>query len=268
MGADDGYVDTMGMTIIRGRNFSRKFPADKTESFLINEELSRLMGYENPIGKPFSFWQQKGKIIGVIKDFHFQPLRRQIEPLVIKWAERDWMNYLCLRIRPDGIAETIGIVQRAWNKILPGIPFSYQFLEEDFARIYRSEEQTGALLKIFTAMAIMVACLGLFGVVSFMAEQRTKEIGIRKILGARISALLILMVKEFVRLILIANLIAWPFAYFFMKKWLKNFAYKTSFDIWIFVSSGLLALVVALLTVSYRSIRAATANPVDSLRYE
>jgi ABC-type antimicrobial peptide transport system permease subunit len=268
IGADDGYVDTMGMTIIRGRNFSKEFPADKTGSFLINEKLSRLMGHENPIGKSFSFWEQKGKIVGVIKDFHFQPLRRQIEPLVIKWVGLDWTNYLCLRIGPERIAETIGIVQRTWRKILPNIPFSYQFLEEDFTRIYRSEEQTGALLKIFTAMAILVACLGLFGVVSFMAEQRTKEIGIRKILGAKVSALLILMVKEFVTLIVVANLIAWPLAYFFIKNWLKNFAYQTSFDFWIFMGSGMLALVIALLTVSYQSIRAATANPVDSLRYE
>jgi putative ABC transport system permease protein len=268
MGADDGYVDTMRMTIARGRNFSKEFPTDKTESFLINEQLADLMGHENPIGKSFSFWDQKGKIVGVIKNFHFQPLRRKIEPLVIQWSQLNWTNFLFLRIAPEGIAETIGTVQGIWGKILPNIPFSYQFLDEDFARMYRSEERTGTLLKIFTAMAILVACLGLFGLASFAAEQRTKEIGIRKVLGASAQGIMALMCREFLILIALANLIAWPVAYFAAKDWLNNFAYRTQIPAVFFIGALITSLAVGLMTVIYKAIRAASANPVDALKHE
>ncbi|UCE40877.1 MAG: ABC transporter permease [Candidatus Aminicenantes bacterium] len=268
MEADDGYVDTLGMTIVQGRNFSKKFPTDKTESFLINEELARLMGHEDPIGKSFSFWDQKGKIIGVIEDFHFQPLRRKIEPLIIRWSQLNWTNFLFLRIAPEGIMETIGTVQGTWEKILPAIPFSYQFLDEDFATIYRSEERTGTLLKIFTAMAILVACLGLFGLASYAAEQRTKEIGIRKVLGASVPGITALMCREFLVLIGLANLIAWPVAYFAIKDWLDNFAYRTNIPALMFLNALILSLVIGLMTVIYRAIRAASANPVEALKHE
>jgi putative ABC transport system permease protein len=268
MGADDGYVDTMGMTIARGRNFSKEFPTDKTESFLINEQLADLMGYENPIGKSFSFWDQKGKIVGVIKNFHFQPLRRKIEPLVIQWSQLNWTNFLFLRIAPESIAETIGTVQGIWEKILPNIPFGYQFLDEDFARMYRSEERTGTLLKIFTAMAILVACLGLFGLASFAAEQRTKEIGIRKVLGASAQGIMALVCREFLILIALANLIAWPVAYFAVKDWLNNFAYRTQIPAVFFIGALVTSLAIGLITVIYNAIRAASANPVDALKHE
>ncbi len=268
MGADDGYVDTMGMTIVQGRNFSKEFPTDKKESFLVNEELARLMGHENPIGKSFSFWDQKGKIVGVIKDFHFQPLRRKIEPLIIQWAELDWTNFLFLRIASEGIAETIKTVQETWEKILPNIPFSYQFLDDDFARMYTSEERTGTLLKIFTAMAILVACLGLFGLASFAAEQRTKEIGIRKVLGASVPGIVTLMCREFLMLIGLANLIAWPLAYFAVKDWLNNFAYRTQIPAVFFIGALLTSLFIGLMTVIYKAIRAASANPVEALKHE
>jgi hypothetical protein len=268
MGADDGYVETMGMTIVQGRNFSKEFPADKKESFLINEELARLMGHEDPIGKSFSFWDQKGKIVGVIKDFHFQPLSRRIEPLIIHYAELEWTNFLFLRVAPEGISETVRTVQGIWEKILPDIPFSYQFLDEDFARMYRSVEQTGILLKIFTGMAILVACLGLFGLASFAAEQRTKEIGIRKVLGASRPEIVALMCREFLVLIGLANLIAWPVAYFAASDWLKNFAYRTQIPAFFFVGALITSLAVGLMTVIYKAIRVASANPVKALKYE
>jgi putative ABC transport system permease protein len=268
MGADSGYVDTMGMTIVRGRNFSEEFPADKKESFLINEELARLMGHEDPIGRSFSFWGQKAMIVGVIKDFHFQPLRRKIEPLVVKWADLDWTNFLFLRVAPEGIAETIRIVRGAWEKTMPGIPFSYQFLDDDFAAMYRSEEQTGTLLNIFTAMAILVACLGLFGLASFAAEQRTKEIGIRKVLGASTPGILALLCREFLLLIALANLVAWPVAYLAANNWLNGFAYHTRIHIALFIGALITSLAVGLVTVFYKTIRAASANPVVALKYE
>lgn len=268
MGVDDGYVETMGMTIVQGRNFSKKFPTDETESFLINEELANLMGHENPIGKSFSFWEEKGKIVGVIANFHFQPLRRKIEPLVIQWAELNWTNFLFLRITPEGIAETIGTVRGTWERIMPDIPFSYQFLDEDFARMYISEERTEKLLRIFTAMAILVACLGLFGLASFAAEQRTKEIGIRKILGATSPGIVALMCREFLMLIGLANLIAWPIAYFAIKDWLNNFAYRTQIPAGFFGAALVASLAIGLMTVIYKSIRAASANPVEALKHE
>jgi putative ABC transport system permease protein len=268
MGADDGYVGTMGMTIVQGRNFSKEFPSDKTEGFLINEELAGLMGHEDPIGKSFSFWDQKGKIVGVIKNFHFQPLQRKIEPLVIQWAELEWTNFLFLRVAPEGIAETVRTVQGTWGKIMPDIPFSYQFLDEDFATMYRSEERTGTLLNIFTVMAILVACLGLFGLASFAAEQRTKEIGIRKVLGASVPGILALLCREFLLLIALANLIAWPVAYMAANDWLNGFAYHTQVHAVFFIGALIASLAVGLMTVFYKTIRAASADPVDSLRYE
>jgi len=268
MEADDGYVDTMGMNIVRGRNLSREFPTDKTESFLINEEFVKLMGHEDPIGKSFSFWDQKGKIVGVIENFHFQPLRRKIEPLVLRWSQLDWTNFLFLRIAPEGITETIGTVQGTWEKILPESPFSYQFLDEDFAMMYMSEERTGTLLKIFTAMAILVACLGLFGLVSFAAEQRTKEIGIRKVLGASAQGIVALMCREFLMLIGLANLIAWPAAYFAVNSWLDNFAYRTQIPAAFFIGALAISLAIGLMTVIYKAVRAASANPVDALKHE
>jgi hypothetical protein len=268
MGVDDAYLDTMGMTLSQGRNFSKEFPTDKTESFLINEVLADLMGYENPIGKSFSFWEQKGKIIGVIKNFHFQPLRRKIEPLVIQWSQLDWINFLFLRIAPEGIEKTIGVVQRTWEKIMPEIPFSYEFLDEDFATMYRSEENTASLLKIFTAMAILVACMGLFGLASFTAELRTKEIGIRKVLGASVSGIVSLMCREFLLLIGLANLIAWPIAYFVINGWLNNFAYRTQIPATIFIGALIISIVIGILTVIYKALWASLANPINSLRHE
>jgi len=268
MEADDGYVDTMGMNIIRGRNFSKDFPTDKTESFLINEEFARLMGHEDPIGKSFSFWDQKGKIVGVIENFHFQPLRRKIEPLIIRWSQLNWTNFLFLRIAPEGIAKTLGTVHGTWGKVLPDIPFSYQFLDEDFATMYRSEERTGTLLKIFTGMAILVACLGLFGLASYGAEQRTREIGIRKVLGASTQGIVALMCREFLLLIGLANLIAWPVAYFAVNDWLDNFAYRTQIPVVFFIGALAISLAIGLMTVIYKAVRAASANPVDALKHE
>jgi hypothetical protein len=268
LGADDGYVDTMGMTVVQGRNFSKEFPADKTESFLINEELGRFMGNERLIGKSFSFWDQKGTIVGVLKDFHFQPLRRKIEPLVIRWAEPEWSNFLFLRIAPQEIAGTIKTVEGTWKKILPDFPFSYQFLDDDFALMYRSEERTGTLLKIFTGMAMLVACLGLFGLASFAAEQRTREIGIRKVLGASMPGIMALLCREFLVLIGVANVIAWPVAYLVAKDWLNNFAYRTRIPAIFFIGALVVSLAVGLMTVIYKSIRAAAANPVKAIKYE
>jgi putative ABC transport system permease protein len=268
MGADDGYVDTMGMTIVQGRNFSKEFPTDKKESFLVNEELARLMGHEDPIGKSFSFWDQKGKIVGVIKDFHFQPLRRKIEPLIVQWVDLDWTNFLFLRIAPEGIIETIGTARRTWEKILPNIPFSYQFLDEDFATMYTSEERTGTLLKLFTAMAVLVACLGLFGLASFAAEQRTKEIGIRKVLGASVPGIVTLLCREFLALIGVANFIAWPVAFLAAKDWLNNFAYRTQIPAVFFIGALVISLFIGLMTVIYKAIRVASANPAVALKHE
>jgi putative ABC transport system permease protein len=268
MGADNGYVDTLGMSIVRGRNFSEDFPTDKTESFLINEELARLMGFEDPVGRSFSFWGEKGKIVGVVKDFHFQPLRRKIEPLVIRWADSRWSNYLLLRLAPGGIAGSLRAVRQTWEETVAGVPFRYEFLDDDFAALYSSERQTRTLLDIFTVMAIVVACLGLFGLASFAAERRTKEIGIRKVLGASTPGILTLLCREFLVLIALANVIAWPVGYLLARGWLDGFAYHTRIGLTVFAGAFAASLAVGLLTVLFKAARAAAANPVQALKYE
>jgi putative ABC transport system permease protein len=268
MGADSGYVDTLGMTVVRGRNFAEKFPSDRKESFLINEELARIMGYEDPVGKSFSFWGQKGKIVGVIKDFHFQPLRSKIEPLVIRWVDPDWTNFLFLRLAPEGISGTLRAVRETWEITMPGIPFGFQFLDDDFAALYRSEERAETLLGVFTAIAILVACLGLFGLASFAVERKTKEIGIRKVLGASASGIMALLCREFLLLIALANLVAWPVAYLAANSWLNGFAYHARIRSTFFIGALIISLAVGLATVSAKTVRAALANPVDAIRYE
>ncbi len=206
-------------------------------------------------------------IVGVLKDFHYESLHQQIRPLAI-FLNSGQTAYLPVRIRPNDISKTISFIEDQWKKIVPGKPFEYFFLDEDFNKLYQSEQKTGQIFTTFSVLAIFIACLGLFGLTAFTVERRIKEIGIRKVLGASISTIVFLISKEFLKWVLIANLIAWPVAYYFMNNWLENFAYKTDITLWVFIFSGIIALIIALLTVSSQTIKAATANPVKSLRYE
>jgi len=256
------------MEMAQGRDFSRDFPTD-VQNYIVNEEAVKLMGLEDPVGKLFSIWQNEGQIIGVVKNFHSRPLHNTIEPLVLTLAQNDWgPNYIFLRIGPDNISQTLDNLAKTWKKFAPNYPFDFQFLDEAFEQLYRTDQRTGTIFKYFAILAIFISCLGIFGLASFTAEQRTKEIGIRKVLGASVSGIVSLISKEFVVLLTLANVIAWPLAYFLMKRMLNNYAYRTNITLWIFLTAGVLAYSIALLTVSYQAFKAARTDPARALRYE
>jgi putative ABC transport system permease protein len=265
---DFDYVETFGITMVEGRSFSRAFATDAAEAYLVNEEAVRRMGLRgSAVGRRFAFWGREGTIVGVMKDAHFQPFRDKIEPLVFKIFP-DWFSFLYIRLRPGDTAAAVSSVDKSWASLDLGYPFDYRFLDEDFDRLYRSEGRMGTLFRTFAALAVAIACLGLFGLASFMAEQRTKEIGVRRILGASVPGITAMMTGEFARWVLVANVIAWPAAWFFMGRWLRGFAYRADLSPWSFVLSGAIALAIAMATVVSLSARAASASPAASLRYE
>jgi predicted permease len=264
---DYDYIDLLQIKMAQGRSFSRKFATDAAEAYIVNEEAVRRMELESPVGKQFSFWDRKGKIIGVMKNFHFRPMHHQIQPIVFKIFPA-WFRYIYIKIKPGNIPGTLASLKKSWSQLYPGYPFEYRFLDEQFDQLYRAEERMGTLTNYFTVLGILIACLGLFGLASFMAEQRTKEIGIRKALGASVGNIILLLSREFTKLVLVATIIAWPVAYFTMNQWLQNFAYRIGIGWWVFVFSAGLTIIIAFLTVSYQSIRAATANPIEALRCE
>jgi putative ABC transport system permease protein len=265
---DFDYIPTFKMEIKAGRNFSREFPTDK-DNFMLNEEAVRQMNLKSPIGKQLTFWGNKGKIIGVVKDFNFQHLGNKIAPLVISsgdWGEKK--RYLVMRMNPGNPTGMIDHLRRVWNRVNPGFAFDYHFFDETYDKLYRNEKRLGKILFYFAFLAIFISCLGLFGLASFLAERRTKEIGIRKTLGASVPCITVMLSKKFTGLVVLSNVIGWPIAYYAMKSWLGSFAYRTGIGIEVFIWGGILALSIAWLTISYQSIRAASANPVEALRYE
>ncbi|UCE41827.1 MAG: ABC transporter permease [Candidatus Aminicenantes bacterium] len=270
---DHDFIETFNMTIVQGRDFSKDFPSDSTEAYILNEAAVKTIGTDAPVGMHFSApihaGMREGTIIGVVKDFHFQPLNNTIEPLVM-FIMPESFNYLCIRVQQDvsGFSGTIRYIESVWNKFAPNFPFQYSFLDATFDRLYRSEQKTGRIFGYFTFLAIFISCLGLFGLAAQIAEQRTKEIGIRKVMGATVVGITLLLTRDFMKWIIVANVIAWPTAYLAMNKWLQNYAYRTSIGIDIFVLAAVMALLIAFLTVSFQTFRAAIADPVDSLRYE
>lgn len=263
---DYDYLDTFDITLAAGRGFSQKFTTDANETYIINEAAARALGMHDPIGKNMSWNNRPGKIIGVIKDFHLSSLHNEIQPLGILILPQ--YNYLCIKIRPGGFAGTMEFIKDTMNKFRPGQALDYKFMDEWIDARYRAEERMGKIIRYFTALAIFISCLGLLGLASFTAEQRTKEIGIRKVLGATMSGIVMLLSKDFLKWVLVANIIAWPVAYYFMKNWLLNFAYRTSIQPWIFFLSASVTIIIALVTISVQSLKAAMTNPIDSLHYE
>ncbi|MDH5467932.1 MAG: ABC transporter permease, partial [Candidatus Aminicenantes bacterium] len=264
---DHDFVETLKMKIIEGRSFSREFASDESASFLINEEMAKLMGKESVVGETLMLGDHPGRVIGVVENFHFQSFRNQIEPLVLLLFPEDVDNLL-IRIPPENVSSSLKFIKETWERIIPAYPFEYSFLDDDFDQSFRNMERTGHVLNSFAVLAVIISCLGLFGLASFAAEERTKEIGIRKVLGSSASRIVLLLTKDFSRCILIATLIAWPVGYFVMNRWLSSFAYRTRVGFGILIFSSMFVLIIALLTVSFQSIKAALANPVDSLRYE
>ena len=263
---DFDFIDTFRMQIVQGLNFSGEITSDLS-NYILNETAIKQMGLNDPIGKRFSMWEKEGKIIGIVKDFNFRPLHTRIEPLILALKAQPY-TYIFIRIASENYSNTLKYLESVWNRLNPEYPFDYHFLDEDFDRLYWDEQRLGKIFGYFSFLAIFIACLGLYGLASFVAEERTKEIGIRKVLGSSTSGIVMLLTKDFSRCILLATLIAWPVGYFVMNGWLNNFAYRTKVGFGILIFSSALALIIALLTVSFQSIKAALANPVDSLRYE
>lgn len=263
---DENYVDVLGLRITQGRNFSMEFSSDST-AFLINESAAEALGWKDPIGKHLNSGFLEGNVVGVVQDFNFESLHHEVKPIVLPFIR--WRPfYVVVRLQPGALAEGIAAVRDIWKEFVPQQPFHYTFLDEDYGQLYQGEQRMAKVFGIFSALAIVIACLGLLGLASYMTEQRRKEISIRKTLGATTTGVSILLTKDFVKQVVFANVLAWPIAWFSMKTWLQNFAYRIELDWSVFAAAGVMALVIALVTVSTQAIRAALADPAKNLRYE
>ena len=264
---DYDYFETFGMEMSHGRSFSREHSTDK-KNYIINEAALKLTGYEDPVGKMFSMWQNEGSIVGVVKDFHGTSLHNDIRPIVFVMYQNLPYSYWFIKIQGTNLQEPMDFVRTTIASFVPEYPLEISFMDEHFQNQYLRETRLGGILRYFTLLAIFISCLGLFGLAAFLASRRSKEIAIRKILGASIWKVISILSREFILLITVANIIAWPLSFLIMNRWLQNFAYRAGISVWIFVFSAVLSLFIALLTVSAQSIKAAVANPVESLRYE
>ena len=273
---DFNYAKTYGIEMKEGRDFSPDYPGDLIQSFedtvgnfLINEKLAKLIDKPDLLGTELNVWGFSGKIVGVMKDFHFKSVREDVEPMfVIVTDTAGFMNNMVVRLDPKQVATSMKKLEAIWNDIMPGYPFDYKFVNDDIDRMYRTEERMGSLVKYLAILAIIIACLGLFGLASYTAEQRTKEIGIRKVMGATQTLVVQLLSRRFALLVFISAILACPLAWFAMKKFLQEYHAKTSLDWWIFVGAALLAMIIAQITISYQAIKAANTNPAQALRYE
>jgi hypothetical protein len=265
----DGYLEVLGVEMAQGRTFVREPDPEKSPAFIINEEAARVMRMKDPVGQ----WlgnrggNFKGTIVGMVKDYHFTALRQKIEPLVLVYYPPD-CGLIVARLKAGDVPRTLGEIEKVWKRFAPGFPFRVNFLDEALDNLYRSEERIGTIIRNFSILAIVISCLGLFGLASFTAERRTKEIGIRKVLGATGSNIAWLFSREFSRWVLAANAIAWPVAYYAVSKWLEGYPYRVSIGPGPFLFAAGLALLLAALTVGYHSVRSARANPAGAMRYE
>ena len=264
------FITHFDLELVAGRSYSRDYPSDSTSSLVINEAAARQYGYANPgdaVGKKFDQWGRAGEVIGVVKDFNYISLHQAVEPLTLPF-EAYASRYLSLKVKGDDLPKTIASIEQIWKELAPHRPFIYSFLDEDFNKQYESDFRFRKIFTTFSVLAILIACLGLLGLATYTAEQRTKEIGIRKVMGADVSSIVGLLSKDFIKLVFVAILIATPVSWFAMRKWLEGFAYQTPIHWWIFLIAGGLAIVVAMVTISFQSIKAALMNPVNSLKSE
>lgn len=262
------FLKLMKLQVVEGRGFSKDIATDSSDAFIVNEEAVKEMGLKNPIGKWISAWKKKGHIIGVLKDYNTQSIREKIKPIVLDVKEGENFGVIMIRTKPGETKQAIASLGKIYKSINPNYAFAYQFVEEEYQKLYSNEIIISRLSVLFAALAIFISCLGLLGLAMFSAEQRVKEIGIRKVLGASINQVVCLFSAEFVKLVLIAFLIAAPVAGYLMHNWLQGFAYHVTISWWIFLLAGLIAILIALITVSFQAIKAAIANPVESLRSE
>jgi len=261
---DPEYVELLDLKIKEGTIHES---SKNNREVIINEAAQAELGLKNPVGKELLRGKKKLKIIAVIKNYNFQSLHDKIAPLVLQITPTSSGVILC-KVRPINYASTISFLKNKWEEVNQGVPFEYTFLDNDLNKLYTKETKFGGIVDLFSGLAVIIACLGLLGLSMFAIEQRTKEIGIRKVLGSSISGIIKLVTKEFIIIVLLSNLIAWPIAYYFMNQWLQDFAYSININLWMFALSGGIALMIAIATVSIQALKAAFANPVDSLRYE
>ncbi|MGB3588323.1 MAG: ABC transporter permease, partial [Tunicatimonas sp.] len=260
------YLSTMGIRLKKGRNFSREIAADSAYGVVIlNEQAVRALGLSDPVGSRLKIGDMyEAEVVGIAEDFHYKSLHSTVEPLVMILS--DEQNYVEVEVASDDLPQTLTMLEQQWNRHADGTPFDYSFLDEDFDQLFQADQRVGIIFGGFTLLAIIIACLGLLALAAFMAEQRTKEIGIRKVLGASVKNIVLLLSRDFTKLVVIAFVVATPLAYWAMQQWLADFAYRTEIGLGIFVLAGVAALLIAGLTVSFQSIKAALANPVDSLK--
>ncbi|MEO0877191.1 MAG: FtsX-like permease family protein, partial [Bacteroidota bacterium] len=263
---DPHFVDLFEMELVEGRSFSAEHQTNSIRSYLLNESALAALGWTSAVGKQF----RKGQVIGVVKDFHFQPFNLSIKPLFLAMQKPNTADqgHVILKVKMAEIEETLAFVQETMKSILPQAPFEYGFLDESYAELYGAEIRLGKVFSIFTLLALLIACLGLFGLITNQVLQRRKEIGIRKVIGATLSNIVMLLSKDFLRLVILATLIAFPLAWWGTNRWLDDFVYHIEARWWIFALAGLTILFVALLTVGFQSARAAMANPIQSLKTE
>jgi len=265
---DYNYLSLLGLELVQGRDFSKKHATDPDRAAIVNETFIKMLEWQNPIGETFMFRGRNLSVIGVVNDYHYRSLHNAIEPVVLHLDPAAPIRYLLVRIQAQDIPGTIELLKEKWRQVAPAVPFEYYFLDNDVGRQYRAEQRWDRIVTYSSVFAIIIACLGLFGLSSLSVSQRTKEIGIRKVLGATVPGLVGLVNKEFLTLVVLGNLIAWPSAYFVMSKWLEGFAYRIELGLTSFALAAVTGLIIALITVSYQSIKTALANPVEALRYE
>jgi len=274
---DYDFFETLGIEIIQGRSFSKSISSDEHSSFIINETAMKEFGWKNAVGKSFetmtidssgnNWLPRRGQIVGVVKDFHFESVHNKIPPIAF-FIDHNWRDWISIKISSANTSKTINHIKKVWNTMDTERYFNPVFYDESIDALYRSEKRFFLLFIIFSVLAISIACLGIFGLASFTAEQRTKEIGIRKVMGASVSTIISLINKEFIKLVILSNIISWPIAWYFMRNWLNNYTYRIDLTIWPFIISGLIAISIALLSVSYQAYKASRTNPVNALRYE
>jgi ABC-type lipoprotein release transport system permease subunit len=259
-----------GIKLAAGRNFNARITTDTASAYLINETAARRMGWkpEEALGKKIKFWDREGSVIGVVQDFHFRPLTTAIEPFIFRYRPDDGYSHVVVKTNPGQTRQALAAIERFYKKHEHLTAPQYEFVDEALENQYRAQQRTGRVVLYFSALAIFVSCLGLLGLATFTAEQRTKEIGIRKVLGASVGSIVTLLSKDFLRLVGVAIVIASPVAWYAARQWLQDFAYKIELQWWMFAGAGLLAVGIALLTVSYQAIKTALINPVKSLRTE
>ncbi len=264
---DQDFMKTLQVELLEGRTF---LPSERRRAYILNESAVRALGWDSAVGKQFEMERvdfERGPVVGVVKDFHFNPAQYKITPLVL-YFEPDDFFLVSVRVNPEHVSGVIDFIRDKMRELAPGAPFEYSFLDQRFERFYRDEERLGKIFNYFSFLAIFIACMGLLGLTSFSIARRTKEIGIRKVLGASTANIVILLTREFTKWVIVANIFACPIAYWIMNHWLQNFDNRVSFGLWIFFLAAFLALVIAVLTVSFQTVKAALSNPVDALRYE